>query len=72
MLINLLLITIFIILFTVYSMERFQSYYMNHSNSELERLLSLSKEELETIFSQLSIEEVKDLLEKLHGDVKND
>ncbi len=36
-----------------------------NNNKELEKLLSLSKEELEKIFSQLSLSEIEDLLEKL-------
>lgn len=37
-----------------------------NANNNLEKILSLSKEELEKIFSQLSISEVMDLLEKLN------
>ena len=45
----------------------------NVSRSEnLEKLLSLSKEELEKIFSQLTVEEVSDLLEKLNEVSSND
>lgn len=41
-------------------------------SSDLEKLLSLNKEELEKIFSQLSISEIGDLLNKLNGVEKND
>jgi len=41
-------------------------------SSNLKKLLSLSKEELEKIFSQFSITEIEDLLNKLKGMVKND
>ena len=41
-------------------------------SSDLEKLLSLNKEELEKIFSQLSISEIGDLLNKLNGVGKND
>ena len=41
-------------------------------NDNLERLKSLSKEELEAIFSQLSAEEIEDLLAKLNEVYKND
>lgn len=41
---------------------------MNESNAtkNLEKILSLSKEQLEKIFSQLSMEEIEDLLNKLN------
>lgn len=42
------------------------------TNSNLERILSLSKEELEIIFSQLSAEEIEDLLTKLNEVDKNE
>ena len=35
-------------------------------NDNLEKLLSLSKEELERLFSQLSLTEIEDLLDKLN------
>lgn len=38
----------------------------------LEKILSLSKEELEKIFSQLSMEEIDDLLTKLDEVDSND
>lgn len=41
-------------------------------NKNLEKILSLSKEELEKIFSQLSIKEIEDLFNKLNGVKKND
>ena len=37
-----------------------------NANNNLEKILSLSKEELEKIFSQLSMEEIEDLLNKLN------
>lgn len=37
-----------------------------NNNENLEKLLSLSKEELEKIFSQLSVAEIADLLDKLN------
>ena len=37
-----------------------------NNNENLEKLLSLSKEELEKIFSQLSMAEIEDLLDKLN------
>lgn len=37
-----------------------------NNNENLEKLLSLSKEELEKIFSQLSVAEIEDLLDKLN------
>lgn len=43
-----------------------------NDNRNLEKILSLSKEELEKIFSQLSIEEIEDLLHKLNEVNKND
>lgn len=42
------------------------------ANKNLEKILSLSKEELEKIFSQLSMEEIEDLLNKLNEVNKND
>ncbi len=41
-------------------------------NKNLEKILSLSKEELEKIFSQLSIKEIEDLFNKLNEVKKND
>ena len=35
-------------------------------SQELKKLLSLSKEDLEKIFSQLSVEEIEDLLTRLN------
>ncbi len=43
-----------------------------NTNSNLEKLLSLSKEELEKIFSQLSMTEIEDLLNRLNEVGKND
>lgn len=43
-----------------------------NANKNLEKILSLSKEELEKIFSQLSMEEIEDLLNKLNEVNKND
>ena len=43
-----------------------------NANNNLEKILSLSKEELEKIFSQLSMEEIEDLLNKLNEVNKND
>ncbi len=43
-----------------------------YANKNLEKILSLSKEELEKIFSQLSMEEIEDLLNKLNEANKND
>ena len=43
-----------------------------NANKNLEKILSLSKEELERIFSQLSMEEIEDLLNKLNEVNKND
>jgi arsenate reductase-like glutaredoxin family protein len=43
-----------------------------NTNKNLEKILSLSKEELEKIFSQLSMEEIEDLLNKLNEVSKND
>ena len=43
-----------------------------NANKNLEKILSLSKEELEKIFSQLSVEEIEDLLNKLNEVNKND
>ena len=42
------------------------------NNKNLERILSLSKEELEKIFSQLSAQEIEDLLKKLNEVSNND
>ncbi len=39
-------------------------------NQNFEKLLSLSKEELEKIFSQLSASDIEDLLEKLNEGVE--
>ncbi len=44
----------------------------NNSNSNLDKLLALSKEELEAIFRQLSLEEIDNLLTKLNEVVKDD
>lgn len=41
-------------------------------NDNIEKLLSLSKEELEKIFSQFSMTEIEDLLNKLNEVNKND
>lgn len=41
-------------------------------NKNLEKILSLSKEELEKIFSQLSMKEIEDLLNMLNGGNIND
>lgn len=43
-----------------------------NANKNLEKILSLSKEELEKIFSQLSMTEIEDLLNKLNEVNKND
>lgn len=43
-----------------------------NTNSNLEKILSLSKEELEKIFSQLSIKEIEEVLNKLKEVKKND
>lgn len=43
-----------------------------NANKNLEKLLSLSKEELEKIFSQLSMTEIEDLLNKLNEVSEND
>ncbi len=43
-----------------------------NTNKNLEKLLSLSKEELEKIFSQLSVAEIEDLLDKLNEVKVND
>ncbi len=50
-----------------FKLER-EFYYMNEKsyNDNLEKLLSLSKEELERLFSQLSLTEIEDLLDKLN------
>lgn len=40
--------------------------------SELDKIMSLSKEELQRIFSQLSAVEIKDLLDKLNEVDAND
>ncbi len=45
---------------------------MNEQKNELDTLLSLSKEELNRIFSQLSAVEIKDLLDKLNEVDSND
>ena len=45
---------------------------VTNANQNLEKILSLSKEELEKIFSQLSVEELEDLLNKLNEVNKND
>lgn len=42
------------------------------NNKNLERIMSLSKEELEQIFSQLSLEDIEDLLNKLNEVCEND
>ena len=41
-------------------------------NKNLEKILTLSKEELEKIFSQLSMTEIEDLLNKLNEVSEND
>lgn len=41
-------------------------------NNNLEKLLSLTEEELEKIFSQLSMGEIEDLLNKLNEVTDND
>lgn len=58
--------------------RRKECYYMNETNTNVnvnananvnknfEKILSLSKEELEKIFSQLSMTEIEDLLNKLN------
>lgn len=43
-----------------------------NTNENLEKILSLSKEELEKIFSQLSAQEIEDLLSKLNEVNKDD
>ena len=43
-----------------------------NTNENLEKILSLSKEELEQIFSQLSMTEIEDLLNKLNEVNEND
>lgn len=43
-----------------------------NNNKNLEKIMSLSKEELERIFSQLSLEEIEDLLNKLNEVCRND
>ena len=43
-----------------------------NANKNLEKILSLSKDELEKIFTQLSMEEIEDLLNKLNEVNKND
>lgn len=43
-----------------------------NANENLKKILSLSKEELEKIFSQLSMTEIEDLLNKLDEVNKND
>ena len=45
---------------------------MNEKDNNLEKILSLSKEELEKIFSQLSIKEIENLLNKLNEVTDND
>ncbi len=45
---------------------------MNEVNNNLDKLLSLSKDELQKIFSQLSVIEIEDLLEKLNEVERND
>lgn len=42
------------------------------ANKNLARILSLSKDELEKIFSQLSMKEIEDLLNKLNEVNEND
>lgn len=46
--------------------------YEININENLKKILSLSKEELEKIFSQLSMTEIEDLLDKLDEVNKND
>ncbi len=43
-----------------------------NANKNLEKILSLSKDELEKIFSQLSMTEIENLLKKLNEVGKND
>lgn len=43
-----------------------------NTSKNLEKILSLSKEELEKIFSQLSMVEIEELLNKLNEVNKND
>lgn len=43
-----------------------------NTNENLEKIMSLSKEELEEIFSKLSMVEIEDLLAKLNEVNKND
>lgn len=43
-----------------------------NANKNLEKILSLSKEELEKIFSQLSMQDIEDLLNKLNEVDNND
>lgn len=45
---------------------------MSEVNNNLDKLLSLSKDELQKIFSQLSVIEIEDLLEKLNEVERND
>lgn len=45
---------------------------MNDVENGMEKILSLSNEELEKIFSQLSMEEIDDLLTKLDEVDSND
>lgn len=40
-----------------------------NSNKNLEKILSLNKEELEKVFSQLSMIEIEELLNKLNEEV---
>ena len=44
----------------------------NNTNINFEKLVSLSKAELEKIFSQMSMTEIEDLLNKLNEVDKND
>ena len=41
---------------------------MNETNDNLDRLLSLNKDEVQKILSQFSVIEVEDLLDKLNGE----
>lgn len=43
-----------------------------NNNQNLEKILSLKKEDLEKIFSQMSMVEIEDLLNKLNEVDKND
>ena len=55
-----------------YYLQKKEWCYMNEKDNNLEKILSLSKEELEKIFSQLSIKEIENLLNKLNEVTDND